>query len=554
MAVTYMRKLEEEPDSYDSRFTSLTKSTNLKVQDWIIDKIKKKSNVLEVGCGPGTLSSKIAKNGNKVIAVDKNAKMIDFAIKKYQNDENNDLSFHKGSFTNLQIEPFSQDVVVSTFMLSELHPLEQQIFLRNTWKTLKPNGRLFIAAEFKPDGIWKLIFKFRRWRYKKKLKRLGLKETQVLNYFYQYLEQIGFKVVDRIKWNHKSIHAIELTKKGNDENIKPGYYRPKLKRFKGLKSQLRIYRCLLTGQVDKVPIEPGIYKSGNPDENSPIIVTGNYEFTYIKVMRDLQGIDAWVLCVDSNGINVWCASRGDDFGNKQLLEALKATGIQHFTTTRKLILPQLSAGGISIPRLPKFSEEFPFKIVYGPVWSKYLKQYLIEKKNRKEEKMKRANFSPFHRLRAGITHITFLFRKIFLFPLIALLIINYIFTWLNLFNSIFWILDILISIGVSNLLITALFPVSNFTRSFINKGIFFGIISIFFLGGLMWILGRSLIYTLLNLTFFFWLSLFTTMSFSGNTMSTNPREIQKEYPTFKKMNTILLIISIILSLVSLIFY
>ena len=554
MAVTYMRKLEEEPETYDSGFTNLTKSINLKAQDWIMEKIKKKSNVLEVGCGPGTLSRKIAKNGNKVIAVDKNDKMIAYAIKKYQNNKNENLSFYNGSFTNLPIEPYSQDVVVNTFMLSELRPLEQQIFLRNTWRTLKPNGRLLIAAEFKPDGIWKLVFKFRRWRYKKKLKRLKLKETQVLDYFYQYLEPIGFKIIDKITWNHKSIQAIELIKIENDENIKPGYYRPKSKKYKGLKSQLRIYRCLFTGQVDNVSIEPGIYKSGNPDENSPIIVTGNYEFTYIKVMRDLQGIDAWVLCIDSNGINVWCAARGDDFGNNQLLEAIKSTGIQYFTAKKRLILPQLSAGGISIPQLPKFSEKFPFKIVYGPIWSKYLKQYLSEKKNQKEEKMKRANFNPFHRLRAGITHITFLFRKIFFLPLITLLIINSIFTWLNLFNRIFWILDILIGIGISNFLITAFFPISNFTRSFIKKGIFFGIISIFFLGGLMWILGRSLIYTFLNLTIFFWLSLFTTMSFSGYTMSTNPREIQIEYPTFKKMNTMLLIIGITLSFVSLIFY
>ena len=115
------------------------------------------------------------------------------------------------------------------------------------------------------------------------------------------------------------------------ENDKPGYYQPIMKNFKGLISQFRIYRCILTGQVDRVPIEPGIYKSGNPSKSSPIIVTSNYEYTYIKLMRSLKGIDAWVLCVDSNGINVWCAARGNDFGNKQLLEAIEATKIQNYT-------------------------------------------------------------------------------------------------------------------------------------------------------------------------------------------------------------------------------
>ena len=122
----------------------------------------------------------------------------------------------------------------------------------------------------------------------------------------------------------------KINDNGEDE---PGYYRPKTKKFKGFISQLRIYRCIFTGQIDRVPIEPGIYKSGNPNSKSPIIVTANYEYTYIKLMRDLQGIDAWVLCLDSNGINVWCAARGDDFGNKQLLEAIEATDIITFERT-----------------------------------------------------------------------------------------------------------------------------------------------------------------------------------------------------------------------------
>ena len=39
MAVVYMRKLEQEPDSYDSKFTALTKGVNLEVRQWILHKI-----------------------------------------------------------------------------------------------------------------------------------------------------------------------------------------------------------------------------------------------------------------------------------------------------------------------------------------------------------------------------------------------------------------------------------------------------------------------------------------------------------------------------------
>ena len=34
-----MRKLELEPDTYDEKFTELTKGVNIKVKDWIVGKI-----------------------------------------------------------------------------------------------------------------------------------------------------------------------------------------------------------------------------------------------------------------------------------------------------------------------------------------------------------------------------------------------------------------------------------------------------------------------------------------------------------------------------------
>ncbi|MBY9005945.1 MAG: methyltransferase domain-containing protein [Candidatus Lokiarchaeota archaeon] len=551
MAVTYMRKLEEEPKDYDKGFTKLTKGININVQDWILSKLKKLDNVIEMGSGPGTLAKKIANKVKKITAFDNNANMIDYAQKNYKNNKNTNLTYQISSYKNLPVDLNSQDVIVTTFMLSELRPLEQQIFLRNSWNILKHNGRLLIAAEFIPNGFWKLIFNINRWRYKKKLKRLRLDETHVLKHFFNYLEPIGFKIIDKKIWKHGTIQVIELQKTNNNSN-NPGYYNPPQKNYKGIKAQFRIYRCIFTGQSDRVPIEPGVYKSGNPNKNSPIIISCNYEFTYIKLMRDLRGIDAWVLCIDSNGINVWCAARGDDFGNEQLLEALEATGIHNYIKTKKLILPQLSAGGIAIPQLPKFSEDFPFKIKYGPVWSKHLKQYLDDGK--KSEEMKRAKFTLFHRVRAGFTHISFLFRKIFILPLIGLIILNFIFTWLNMFNKILWIVDFIIAIGLSNLLLILIFPLSKFTRKFLIKGVFFGTINLILMGCIIWIQNYSLEYILLNLTLFFWVSFFSTMSFSGNTMSTNPREIQSEYPIFKKINEVLMIIAIILSGISLLFY
>ena len=63
MAVVYMRKLEEDPTIYDINFTKLTKGINLNVQEWILERIQMHEKVMDVGCGPGQLSRKMAQKG-----------------------------------------------------------------------------------------------------------------------------------------------------------------------------------------------------------------------------------------------------------------------------------------------------------------------------------------------------------------------------------------------------------------------------------------------------------------------------------------------------------
>jgi hypothetical protein len=270
-------------------------------------------------------------------------------------------------------------------------------------------------------------------------------------------------------------------------------------------------------------------------------------------MRNLEDIDAWVLVVDSNGINVWCAARGDDFGNSQLIDAVKATGIHQYTSSRVLILPQLAAGGVSKPELPENTEEFPFRIKYGPVWSKDLKEYLNSEPKKKPERMKRAKFTLLHRIRAGITHTTFLLRKIFLIPLFILFFTLGFLDYVNIINKFWMIGDLFVWILFPNLLLTFFYPIANFTRKFIIKSILFGALNTIIIGFTTWLLRGSILFTFLNLVFLFWIGFFTTMSFSGYTMRTNPREIQNEYKLFKKINYILLPLALILTFLSFIF-
>ncbi len=551
-----MRKLELEPETYDSKFTALTKGVNLQVRDWVLTQVGATDNILEVGCGTGALASQMALRGNEVLAIDTNLNMINTAMKNYPTEKEVKLVYQIGSMADLPVNDESQNKIVSTFMLSELRPLEQQIFLRNAWSALKPGGKLIIAAEFIPSGFWKLTFKIKRWRYKKKLKRLRLETTFLVKDFFDYLEPIGFKILAEKKWKHDSIQAIELVKVNGNERKSPGYYSPKPRKFTGFGSQMSLYRILFTGQTTDAPIEPGIYKSGQPDKNSPIIVTANYLFTYIKVMRAIKGLDAWVLMVDSKGINVWCAARGNNFGNRQVIEAVKATGIATLTNKKTLILPQLSAGGVASPLISKEAPDFPFRILFGPVWAKQLPQFLKERPARKPDKMKLAKFTPFHRLRAFTTHTTFLLKMIFLKPTIALILLSLGLSFIDpLWLRKLWIVgEIWLWIIIANAIIAGLFPITNFTRRFIIKGIVFGIITIIVLSSISWFIHKNMFLILLNSAFYFWLSFFSTMSFSGYSMATSPKEIQDEYPAFRKSHLVLLISSLVFFAIGFIFF
>ena len=312
---------------------------------------------------------------------------------------------------------------------------------------------------------------------------------------------------------------------------------------------MRRIRCIFTGQIDLVPIEPGIYPHGSPTAQSPILFTANYELTYIKLRYDLGKLDAWIVCVDSRGINVWCAARGPDFGNKQLLEVINATNLKQLTDHHRILLPQLAAGGVALPKMPKKSPAFPFQFSYGPIWSKYLPEFLQSPPPQKTLQMCRASFNFFHRTRAGVTHTTFLLRMIFIYPFLLLLLLGLLLSpsWGEL------AVELLIAVVGINFLIAWGFPLSRFTRHFILKGILFGGIGSVVLTVCYALFRHEIWIAFFHLLFYFWIGFFSTMSFSGYTFDTGPREIANEYPLFNKIHLITLIISLVLLLLGSIF-
>ena len=86
-------------------------------------------------------------------------------------------------------------------------------------------------------------------------------------------------------------------------------------------------------------VAPGLYKIGAADENSPVLVTANFKLTVDILRRELTNRNIWLVVVDTNGINVWCAAGKGTFGTAELVAQLEKVALKsivaHKTTPVK---------------------------------------------------------------------------------------------------------------------------------------------------------------------------------------------------------------------------
>ena len=61
-------------------------------------------------------------------------------------------------------------------------------------------------------------------------------------------------------------------------------------------------------------VDPGLYALGKPDDSSPVLVTANYKMSFDRLREALPERDAWILVLDTKGVNVWCAAGKGTFG------------------------------------------------------------------------------------------------------------------------------------------------------------------------------------------------------------------------------------------------
>jgi hypothetical protein len=123
----------------------------------------------------------------------------------------------------------------------------------------------------------------------------------------------------------------------------------------------------------KYRVDPGLYRLGRPSKSSDVFVSANYKLSFDHLRRNLKGMDAWILVLETHGINVWCAAGKGTFGSRQLIKQVRDTRLKLYVDHRRLIVPQLGAPGIAAHMV---KEETGFTVKYGPVRASDIKSYI----------------------------------------------------------------------------------------------------------------------------------------------------------------------------------
>ncbi len=109
---------------------------------------------------------------------------------------------------------------------------------------------------------------------------------------------------------------------------------------------LTLRHNLYSDPQENPKVEPGVYEIGEPDENSPLLVTTNFALTYFIVSGDIEksGVSCRLLVVDTGGLAVATAMATGAFDAKRIKKAIEKSGAERLVSHKTLVLPGLSAG------------------------------------------------------------------------------------------------------------------------------------------------------------------------------------------------------------------
>jgi len=275
---------------------------------------------------------------------------------------------------------------------------------------------------------------------------------------------------------------------------------------------------------DNYSINPGLYKIGNPNNESDVFVSANYKLSFDTLRKNLTGINAWILVIDTKGVNVWCAAGKDTFSTNNIIQSVKNSSLGDIVKHRKIIIPQLGAPGIAAHIV---KEQSGFKVIYGPIHAKDIKTFL-QAGYKASPEMRKVTF-PFKE-RAKLIPVDFMYGK---YKLMALLMLFFVLSGLDkrgiLFSKMletgfFPVINIIGAYIAGIVIVPSMLPYIPF-RAFSLKGAFGGAVSTFIL---CFFFHQSTLEMISMGAINVSIASFVTMNFTGSSTFTSLSGVKKE--------------------------
>jgi hypothetical protein len=280
---------------------------------------------------------------------------------------------------------------------------------------------------------------------------------------------------------------------------------------------------------DHYRVNPGLYAVGTPDKYSDVLVTANYKLSFDTVRKNLNGLNVWLLVLDTKGVNVWCSAGKGTFGINEVVNRIRLTSLDKIVQHKRIILPQLGAVGVAAHAVKEASG---YTVIYGPIRAADIPMF-IQNGHKASKEMRRVHFGWYDRLKLIPNDIVYNLRYLGL-----LLLLFSILSGINTDGFSFRqasvhmviLLQVITAGYISGIVLTPMLLPYLLFRSFSFKGFLMGAVV-----SLVMILGKMVEHTIFITPMIFFLlsgiSSFLAMNFTGASTFTSLAGVKKEMRT-----------------------
>jgi 2-polyprenyl-3-methyl-5-hydroxy-6-metoxy-1,4-benzoquinol methylase len=158
--------------------------------------------VVDLGCGWGTISFALAREGASVVGVDFAEAAVEICRTRLEGEHLEDLTFLRADARDTGLAPGEWDLVVCADLVEHLMPDDTREVYREAWRLLRPGGRLVVWTP-NPDHFLEV------------LRRRGVLKPDPTHVDYKTLERVvrelkeeGFEVEEAL---HRESHLPVLS-------------------------------------------------------------------------------------------------------------------------------------------------------------------------------------------------------------------------------------------------------------------------------------------------------------------------------------------------------